>query len=70
MFRPRNPGERERIRQETLRLQRELERLRPADVRGRERREEREPLVVEARRRLGQHPEPAEPGLRLRTSRP
>jgi outer membrane protein OmpA-like peptidoglycan-associated protein len=65
IFKPRDPGERERIRQETLTLQRELERLRPAEVREREQREEREQLVAEASRRLGQRPEPAGPGLRL-----
>jgi outer membrane protein OmpA-like peptidoglycan-associated protein len=64
LFSPRDPGERERIRQETLALQRELERLRPAEARERERQEERAQVVAEAQRRLGL-PEAAEPGLRL-----
>jgi outer membrane protein OmpA-like peptidoglycan-associated protein len=51
-FKPRDPKEREKIRQQTIALLQEYERLRPPEERERLRQEEREAVVAEAQRQL------------------
>jgi outer membrane protein OmpA-like peptidoglycan-associated protein len=52
MFKPRDPKEREKLRQQTIALKQELDRLRPPEERERQRREEIAPLVAAETRRF------------------
>jgi outer membrane protein OmpA-like peptidoglycan-associated protein len=69
LFKPRDPKEREKLRQQTIALLQEYERLRPPEERERLRQEEREAVVAEAQRRL-RLPRPGLGGPELKLPEP